>query len=476
LLARCLEKDLKRRQRDLGDARLDLDDALTPERARTPQTPNGTHPAKRRSSRLVLATTGAVLGIGALVLIAGVALRRPATIDSSSFRFVPLAAEPADETSPSWSPDGKSVVYVAEINGRKQLFTRSLSAAVSTQITKSPTDCVTPFWSPDGARIYFISQDTAGGQLWSVGATGGESQPVLKDIGGAAIAPDGKTLALLRGPGGRRSLWIASLSTLDPQQYRTSPFPETFTRSESVEFSHDGTKIAVLVERQEGLAFTSELWVVPYPSGTPRRVLEHARDVSGGRISWSADNRHIVLSSVFFDRPGAHLYVADTAQGTIRPITAGTIDEQSPSVSPNGDTIAFAAGSDDFDLIQIALDGSDVHTLLASARNETRPTWSPTGSQIAYATDARGTPEIWVRNVDEGSAASGNAHVTATSTVFTRCCMVSSLGRYWAASGRNGSVALSVCMAQSGSAKALPESLFMGRIRDMGLVPRFRSS
>ena len=83
--------------------------------------------------------------------------------------------------------------------------------------------------------------------------------------------------------------------TGDPQQYRTPPFPQTFTRSDSVEFSRDGTQIAVLVERQEGPSFSSELWVIPYPSGTPRRVLTRARDISGGRISWLPDNRHIVI-------------------------------------------------------------------------------------------------------------------------------------------------------------------------------------
>jgi len=226
----------------------------------------------------------------------------------------------------------------------------------------------------------------------------------MKDAGAAAVAPDGKTLAFLRGLGGRRSLWIASTLTSDPQQYRTPPFPETFTRSDSVEFSRDGTKIGVLVERQEGPSFSSELWVIPYPSGTPRRALAHVRDVTGGRISWLPDNRHIVLDSVFLDLTGSHLYLADIQSGTIRPITSGTEAEQSPSVSPAGDRIAFAAGGNDFDLVRIPLGGSGVQTLLASARSETRPTWSPTGSQLAYVTDARGTSEIWVRNVEEGWA------------------------------------------------------------------------
>ena len=63
--------------------------------------------------------------------------------------------------------------------------------------------------------------------------------------------------------------------------------------------------------------------------------------------------------------------------------------------------LLFASGSDDFDLIDVPLDGSDVRTLLASARSETRPTWSPTGKQLSYVTNARGKPEIWTRSVEE---------------------------------------------------------------------------
>src|SRR5262249_3663408 len=95
---------------------------------------------------------------------------------------------------------------------------------------------------------------------------------------------------------------------------------------------------------------------------------------------------------------------ADTARSTIRQITFGTGNEQSPSVSPNGDRIAFVAGDDDFDLVNVSLDGTEVQTILASSRNETRPTWSPDGSQFAYVTNARGIPEIWLRSVKEGWA------------------------------------------------------------------------
>ena len=416
LVERCLEKDAGRRLRDIGDARPDLDEALTPGPP-TPPEPN------RPASRVWLWRT-VPLGLAALAATFLAVLARPSgrTLDTAAFRFVPLAVEPGDETSPAWSPDGRSIAYTAEAGGVRQLFTRSLDAAVATQVTTGSTDCREPFWSGDATRIFFSDGNEYLGDLWSVGATGGEPQRVLKDASVAALTPDGRTLAFLRGLGGKRSLWITGTTKLEPQTYRTPPFPETFNRSHSLDFSRDGSKLAVLLVRQHGPSFVTELWVVPYPSGTPRVVFADASDAVGGRISWMPDGRHVVLSGELSGRPGIHLYLVDAEQSSpVVPITSGTVNEEAPSVSPSGNQIAFAAGGDDVDIVRVPLDGSRVEPLLASARTETWPAWSPTGSQLAYVTNARGPSEIWLRSVDEGWARPVVTHDQASaSTSFGR--------------------------------------------------------
>src|SRR5262245_51932498 len=191
LLERCLVKNPKGRLRDIGDARIELDDASISE-STSPLQPLGIAPVVVRRWRLLALIAIGVLAVALSVLALTTipALLRPGALDTSSYRFNPFVAEPADETYPSWSPDGKSIVYIAEVDGLKQLFIRSLDSAISTQITKSSSNCASPFWSPDSVRIYYITFD-AGGQLWSVGATGGEPQLILNDVAVAAVAPDG---------------------------------------------------------------------------------------------------------------------------------------------------------------------------------------------------------------------------------------------------------------------------------------------
>jgi Tol biopolymer transport system component len=57
----------------------------------------------------------------------------------------------------------------------------------------------------------------------------------------------------------------------------------------------------------------------------------------------------------------------------------------------------------DFDLIEIPLDGSAVHNLLATSRAEHSVDWSRTRAQYVYVTNRSGTSEIWLHNVSEGS-------------------------------------------------------------------------
>jgi Tol biopolymer transport system component len=324
---------------------------------------------------------------------------QPITLDTSTFRYTPLATDPDFEGYPTWSPDGRSIAYLADLNGKRHILVRSLDATVPTRITTTDQNPSHLFWSHDGARIYY----SRGNSIWSVSIAGGEPQLVLEDARIAAMSPDGQTLAFLRGPGGNSSLWFTPTGHFAPAHYRTAPFPETFTWSLGLAFSPDGRNVAVLVEPRERAAFETELWVVPAMSGEPRRVFDRVPyGFDYARVSWAADNRHVVLGGAVSGRGHMLLYLVDTARASIHPLTSGVTDLVSPSVSPDGNRIAFAAGTEAADLMQINVNGSELRTLLATARDEREPSWSPNGAQVAYVTNARGAPEIWLRSFGEG--------------------------------------------------------------------------
>jgi Tol biopolymer transport system component len=122
--------------------------------------------------------------------------------------------------------------------------------------------------------------------------------------------------------------------------------------------------------------------------------------VSG--FGWMRDGRHFVFSAELTGTPGLHLYAAAIDTGAVRALTPGTGMESSPSVSPDGKRIAFVAGGRNVDLIESALDGGPTHALLATSRDEQLPSWSSNGGQYAYASNANGAFELWVRAPAEG--------------------------------------------------------------------------
>ncbi len=95
------------------------------------------------------------------------------------------AKTPADEqpvinnSRPSWSPDGKKLVFVSDRDGGESLYTLELSNGSVTRLTTGFYSDSLPRWSPDGTTILFMSNraSTVKG-LFTVPAAGGEPKLV----------------------------------------------------------------------------------------------------------------------------------------------------------------------------------------------------------------------------------------------------------------------------------------------------------
>jgi TolB protein len=82
------------------------------------------------------------------------------------------------------------------------------------------------------------------------------------------------------------------------------------------------------------------------------------------------------------------------------------VDAESPSWSPDGKRIAFAARThgSNFDVYVCRVDGGGLKRLTRSPLVEDHPSWSPDGKRIAFAqAHSSIRSEVWVMNAD-GSA------------------------------------------------------------------------
>lgn len=359
-------------------------------------------PSKRRTRRWW--PMAAVITIIALAATTAALILRPRPEPAlSSYRFTPLETTPEYEGFPTWSPDGKTIAYVAEVDGVLQLFTRSLASSRRARITSQLRDCREPFWSPDGSKIYFISIAGTSDALWVVGAAGGTPEVVLQGVATAAISPDGKRLALLRNIDEQAEftvmLQFANADGTKEQRFDHPEFRNRRITEGSLRFSPDGSKLGAWLFKGDGTV--REFWEISIPAMEARQRLQVLSDIPRTYpFSWLPDNRHIVFGGeVAGGSLGTHLWLADTASNRLQPVTATPGNEAYPSVSPDGKRIVFTTEDVDFDLLEISLDGTGVKPLLASSRVERMPAWAPDGGSFAFVTNRNGVDEVWLRSV-----------------------------------------------------------------------------
>jgi Tol biopolymer transport system component len=95
--------------------------------------------------------------------------------------------------------------------------------------------------------------------------------------------------------------------------------------------------------------------------------------------------------------------LVDLRGGVERPLTNRLTQELSPSLSPDGRTLAYSSGEFGYDIVEVLLDGAAPRDVLATSRNEVAPSWTPDGTRFAYSTDRSGADEIRLHDRRDGS-------------------------------------------------------------------------
>jgi serine/threonine protein kinase len=184
LLDRCLRKDPKTRLRDIGEARVALDE---------PQALSA--PAAPKLSFLPWAL--AALGVAAGVAGLSVAWMRPKVSEPATVRFaLPLPEGAVESISKAAvqavpSPDGALVAFVAaSSDGATSLWIRPLGSTSARRLEKTESANY-PFWSPDGQFLGFFADNT----LKKIAVSGGSLQTICETplSGGSQINGDGGT-------------------------------------------------------------------------------------------------------------------------------------------------------------------------------------------------------------------------------------------------------------------------------------------
>ncbi len=211
----------------------------------------------------------------------------------------------------------------------------------------------------------------------------------------AAISADAKQIAYAMEEAGRQGIWVRQIATGATKQI-VEPSPTNDFGGVGMSFSSDGNSLYYGVYEKESLSGT--LYRVSLEGGAPERLATQI----DSPVSFSPDGREMVYLIVTDDYE--RLIVANADGGEQKTIVERTRPEFIshdgwPSWSPDGRTIAFAAGTRDgkrrMHVVLFDVASRTEKILTAQPRHEIRQVaWLPDGNSLVMtAADEGDTAE-----------------------------------------------------------------------------------
>lgn len=421
LIARCLERDPKRRLRDIGDARLELETLDAAAAAPTSEPP----PSPDRRIRV----RGGQLLVAGLMLVAATAAltswidRMTARDTSASAPVMRLTSDAGLTTDPTLSPDGRLVVYASDRAGNDNLdlWVQQIDGGAPLRLTSDPADEYEPSFSPDGTRIAFRSERDGGG-VYVMPALGGDPRLITKEGRQPRFSPDGSRIAYVTSTApGQGGVSSGTLFVVPSDGGTAQQLVSADVGAASPVWSPDGAFMLFAAGK-----YRTEAWGIVRSGGAESIILPLARLQQAGVAdptprAWLAGNRILFeaksgdSSHVFETRLSPPSWVASAwrLDASPRPLTFGTAQDERPAVSSVASAaglrrLAYASVSRQENVWSLALDtsqpssGGTLTQLTRGTSSHVFPSVSADGTKVAFISHASYNDQVSLLDTKTG--------------------------------------------------------------------------
>jgi serine/threonine protein kinase len=438
LLGRCLERDSRRRLRDIGEARLALSDPAseptsgsTSEQAAGPSSAAMTEIVAPRRPRLpsiaLLALVALLSAAGSVLLWTQLRPARPQTVVRTSIAVAPGQVL-SSGGGPAITRDGRLVAYAAhDLNSIDRLYVRALDRFDAVVIPESD-GAQQPFFSPDGTRVGFFAR----GKLRVASVAGGAATPIAdvsgQPIGGTWGEDDtivfvpGLASGLLRVPasGGRAEQLTVPDEGADGYAHGRPQFLPggqklLFTIWAAADSVARGPAVLDL-ETRKWVSVAGGSWTARYAASGhllqsgPRGIRASPFDVSRpaevktqtfvvsdvlSTMAWADSWFAVSDNGTLVYVPGDALLgtlVWTTRDGQVTPLSQVSLID--PMVSPDGTRIVFADRDDTLWTMDLRR-GTKTRLTFDNEGVSAYALWSRDGRRVFFASNRSGTWEIY---------------------------------------------------------------------------------
>src|SRR5712664_4812900 len=251
---------------------------------------------------------------------------------------------------PKISRDGKWVAYTVTTpdmdanRGASNIWIVPTAGGNAMQLTRSGHDS-SPVWSPDGKTLAFLSSRSGDSQVYLLSMEGGEAHPLTKLSTGADIvkwSPDGKTIAFT-------SSVYPDCKDDECNKKRDEEKEKNKVKAHVAEhllyrhWTHwnEGKRSHLFIVRADGITAPQDL--------TPGANYDVHPDERGGPgdINFSPDGKEICFTAVTdkmeATSTNADLFIVPAGGGEPKRITTQPGFDGNPAYSPDGKFIAYHA-------------------------------------------------------------------------------------------------------------------------------------
>jgi dipeptidyl aminopeptidase/acylaminoacyl peptidase len=306
---------------------------------------------------------------------------------------------------PSWSPDGREVVFTTNLTGRMNLWKVSASGGWPIQLRQSDDRQFGAVWSPDGKWIVF-HQDNAGGEifdLFAVPSDGGQATNLTQtaDVSetSARWSLDGRTLAISYRP---KTSSTADIALLDWQRHGVRKLTNEQTKNHEwggAIWSREGKTI--YANRGNAGGTDSDVYRVEVSSGSLENLTPHRGEIVYRVSSVSPDGRTLLITS---NQKGGFDNVAllDVASKKLTWVTDLKWEADAGEFASDGKTFTYTVNADGRSEVYLVDSASGRAAKLPFPEGITFPSgtptaYSPSGDRLLVSHQgSTQAPDLWV--------------------------------------------------------------------------------